>query len=76
MNCITSLKDIRELALNVSKGQINFAKENFLQCEVESNMYEEYFSYILQSIALSEPENWEEAENMYFTLMSVANNTD
>jgi hypothetical protein len=64
------------LALNISEGQINFAKENFLQYEVESNMYEEYFGFILQNITFSEPENWEEAENMYFTLMSIANNTD
>ena len=39
-------------------------------------MFEEYFSFVLQNIAFSEPESWEEAENMYFTLMSIANNTD
>ena len=64
------------LALNVSEDQISFAKENFLEYEVESNMFEEYFSFVLQNIAFSEPESWEEAENMYFTLMSIANNTD
>ena len=32
------------LAHNVSEDQINFAKENFLQYEVETNMFEKYFS--------------------------------
>jgi hypothetical protein len=62
------------LAFNIPEGQINFAKENVLQYEVESNMYEEYFGFILQNIAFSEPENWQEAEeNMYFTLLLIAN---
>ena len=64
------------LAFNVSEDQISLAKENFLEYEVESNMFKEYFSFVLQNIAFSEPESWEEAENMYFTLMSIANNTD
>ena len=64
------------LAFNVSEDQISFAKENFLEYEVESNMFEEYFSFVLQNIAFSEPESWEEAENMYFTLVSIASNTD
>ena len=30
--------------------------------------------FILQNMALLEPENWEKAENMLFRLMSIANN--
>lgn len=61
------------LALTVAEEQINFAKDNFLQYEVKSSIYEEYFNHILQNITFQHPENWEEAENMYFSLMSIAN---
>lgn len=44
-----------------------------LHYEFENSIYGEYFKFILQNIALPEPENWEEAENMYFRLMSIAN---
>ena len=65
---------VDELTLPISEELINYAQENFLNYEPEQDIYNEYFNFILNNIELAEPQNWEEAENAYFTLMAIANN--
>ena len=75
MNCFTERHGgVDELTLPISEEAINYAQENFLNYEREQNIYDEYFNFTLNNIELAEPENWEEAENTYFTLMAIANN--
>ena len=66
--------EVDELTLPISEELINYAQENFLNYEPEQNIYNEYFNFILNNIELAELQNWEEAENAYFTLMAIANN--
>ena len=65
---------VDELTLPISEELINYAQENFLNYELEQNIYNEYFNFILNNIELAESKNWEEAENAYLTLMAIANN--
>ena len=65
---------VDELTLPISEELINYAPKNFLNYESEQNIHNEYFNFKLNNIELAEPKNWEEAENVYFTLMAIANN--
>jgi len=61
------------LSLSIPSQQIQFVRENLLHFEEESNIYQEYFEYILRNSDLQHPKDWEEAEKLYFTLVAVAN---
>ena len=60
------------LILPISAAQIDHFRENFLQVEEETNVYQEYFNYVLSNSDLQEPRDWKEAENLYLALLSVA----
>jgi len=51
------------LILPISAAQIDHFRENFLQVEEETNVYQEYFNYVLSNSDLQEPRDWKEAEN-------------
>ena len=56
----------------ISAAQIDQFRENGLQVEEETNVYQEYFNYVLSNSDLQEPRDWKEAENLYLALLSVA----
>lgn len=60
------------LILPISAAQIDHFRDNFLQVEEETNVYQEYFNYVLSNSDLQEPRDWKEAESLYLDLLSVA----
>jgi len=62
---------VDSLILPISAAQIDHFRENFLQVEEETNVYQEYFNYVLSNSDLQEPRDWKEAENLYLALLSV-----
>ena len=63
---------IENLGITISAQQITFVQENLLQFDEDENIMHEYFKHIFDTINLQQPSNWEEAEELYFYLMTIA----
>ena len=63
------------LAMPVANDQIQYVEENLLQFHEEQNLVQEYFEHIFENSGLVQPVNWQEAEQLHFTLMAIANGT-
>ena len=66
---------VENLAMPVANDQIQYVEENLLQFHEEQNLVQEYFEHIFENSGLVQPVNWQEAEQLYFTLMAIANGT-
>jgi hypothetical protein len=61
------------LSLPISVDQIQFVQENLLEFYKDENIMQEYFRYIFENSGSEQPRNWEESEQLYFTLIAKAN---
>ena len=66
---------VENLAMPLPDNQIQYVEENLLHFNEEQNMAKDYFEHILENSDLHQPTNWQEAEQLYFTLMAIANGT-
>ncbi|XP_028408713.1 uncharacterized protein LOC114531276 [Dendronephthya gigantea] len=63
------------LAMPVADDHIRFVEENLVHFDEEENITKQYFEHIFENSGLHQPTNWQEAEQLYITLMAVANGT-
>ncbi len=62
-----------ENCLSISAEQIQFVQENLLEFDEDENIMQEDFKSIFENSGSEQPRNWEEAEQLYFTLIAIAN---
>lgn len=55
----------------VSEGMIEFVAENLLQFDEATNLYQEYFEYLVANTNLQMPTNWREASALYDELIRL-----
>ena len=63
---------IENLGITISAQPITFVQKNLLQFDEDENIMHEYFKHIFDTINLQQPSNWEEAEELYFYLITIA----
>ena len=66
---------VENLAMPLADDQIQYVEENLLHFHEEQNVAQQYFEHIFENSGLVQPNNWQEAEQLYFTLMAIANGT-
>ena len=64
---------IPNLLLPIPQDQMNHASRHLVETR-EDNIYQEYFSYIMQNTPMEFPSNWEEALRFYEMLTNYARN--
>jgi hypothetical protein len=71
------MSEIKEALPPTGKSEFPrlFVQENLLQFEEEENIMQEYFNHIFETSRLQQPNNWEEAAQLYSVLMGIANET-
>ena len=60
----------------LADDQIQYVEENLLHFREEQNVVQQYFEHVFENSGLVQPNNWQEAEQLYFTLMAIANGTE
>ena len=65
----------RPIAMPLADDQIQYVEENLLHFHEEQNVVQQYFEHVFENSGLVQPNNWQEAEQLYFTLMAIANGT-
>ena len=75
MSCIIFQKiyrgGVESLAMPLADDQTQYVEENLLQFHEEQNLVPEYFEHIFENSGLVQPVNWQEAGQLYFTLMTL-----
>ena len=66
---------VENLAMPVADDQIQYVEDNLLLFNEEQNVVKQYFEHIFENSGLHQPTHWQEAEQLYFTLMTIANGT-
>ena len=70
---LPQLQGSRDYLVHLPAAEIEFATEQIIENEM-TNDYQEYFEDARTDLSLSHPQDWEEAFNMFRTLMDVAVN--
>jgi hypothetical protein len=70
---LPQLQGWRDYLVQIQAAEIEFATEQIIEHEM-GNDYQEYFEYARSNMSLSYPADWEEALNIFRTLMDVATN--
>jgi hypothetical protein len=70
---LPQLQGSRDYLVQLPAAEIEFATEQIIEDEM-GNDYQEYFEYARSNLPLSYPADWEEALNIFRTLMDVATN--
>jgi hypothetical protein len=66
---------VENLAMPVADDQIQYVEDNLLLFNEEQNVVKQYFEHIFENSCLHQPTHWQKAEQLYFTLMTIANGT-
>ena len=56
------------LAMPLADDQIQYVEENLLHFHEEQNVVQQYFEHVFENSGLFQPNNWQEAEQLYLTL--------
>ena len=70
---LPQLHGSRDYLVQLPAVQIEFASDHVIEDEV-ANDHQQYFEYVRTELSLSYPEDWEEALNMFRTLINIAAN--
>ena len=61
------------LLASVIHNETEYVSEHIV-LEQESNEYQEYFDYVIQSLGIESPTTWKEALELYLKLIPIAEN--